>query len=191
MLGTLTVEEQLRYSAELRLPANVSRADKEALVQQTMQELGLSHKAHTRIGSSEKRGISGGEKRRASIATELVSQPRVLFLDEPTSGLDSSRALSVMTLLKQLTQRQQQTIICSIHQPRSNIFQLFDRVILLAKGRVIYSGPRDQVIDFFRQNGYKCPKGFNHADFLIDTVTAASDDRLEELGTPLCSVCPA
>ena len=95
-----------------------------------------------------------------------------------------------MTLLKQLTQRHAQTIMCSIHQPRSNIFQLFDRVILLAKGRVIYSGPRALVIKFFRKNGFKCPKGFNHADFLIDTVTSAGDGALNELGAPRSSSLP-
>jgi len=181
MLGTLTVQEQLMYSAELRLPMGVSRGDKEALVEDTMRELGLINRRHTFIGSSEKRGISGGEKRRVSIATELVSQPRVLFLDEPTSGLDSARALSVMKLLKALTQDHSQTVICSIHQPRSNIFQLFDRVILLSQGRVVFSGPRGHVMNFFKRNGYTCPKGFNHADFLIDTVTMDNKDKIDVL----------
>jgi ABC-type multidrug transport system ATPase subunit len=166
MLGTLTVEEQLMYSAELRLPSDVSRADKQVLISETMKDLGIHNRRNTLIGSPERRGISGGELKRVSIATELVSQPRVLFLDEPTSGLDSARALSVMRLLKQLATKLQQTVICSIHQPRSNIFQLFDRVILLSRGRVVYSGARKDIIKFFRDNGYKCPKGFNHADFL-------------------------
>lgn len=179
MIGTLTVEEQLTYSAELRYPTDVSRDFKKEMVEKTMEDLGIIHRRHNAIGSSEKRGaflllsnsltilgLSGGEKRRTQIGTEMVINPQVLFLDVPTSGLDSARALSLMTLLKTMATENKQTIVVSLDQPRSNVFQLFDRVILLSRGKVVFSGPRSDIVPFFARNGFKCPKGFNHSDYL-------------------------
>lgn len=142
------------YNAELRLPANLSLEYKRSLVEEVMADLGIMHLRNQQIGDDDTRGISGGEKRRVSIATELVTHPRVLFLDEPTSGLDSYNALSIMKKLKSMAHVQKQTIICSIHQPRSMIFSMFDRVVLLWQGRVVYSGPREQIVPFFKANGY-------------------------------------
>jgi len=139
---------------------------KHALVEETLVELGIAHIADQRIGDDDTRGISGGERRRVSIATELVTMPRLLFLDEPTSGLDSHNALTIMRKLKQLATDHSRTIICSVHQPRALIFALFDRIVLLSKGRVVYSGPRAEVATFFHAHGYDCPADLLSADWL-------------------------
>lgn len=88
LIGTLTVRETISYSARLRLPDKMGRPEKRALVERTIIEMGLQDCADTVIGNWHLRGISGGEKRRVSIAVEILMRPRLLFLDEPTSGLD-------------------------------------------------------------------------------------------------------
>ena len=103
-------------------------------VDDVIKDLGLSHVRDQRIGNEDNRGLSGGEKKRVSIATELVTLPRILFLDEPTSGLDSYNAYSIMNKLRALAHDNGQTIVCTIHQPRQMIYQLFDKVILLWNG---------------------------------------------------------
>ena len=137
LMGTLTVRETLMYSALLRLPQSMSMEAKRVRVQEVMQELGIDHLADRKIGVPGQRGISGGEKRRVSIAQELVTNPQILFLDEPTSGLDSFSAFVVVETLSRLARNHRRIIICTIHQPRSNIFALFDRLLLLAEGRML------------------------------------------------------
>lgn len=179
LMDTLTVYETILYSALLRLPANMPIEAKKFRVQETMMELGISAIANRKIGKAGSRGISGGEKRRVSIACELVTSPSILFLDEPTSGLDSYNAYNVVESLVSLARQYQRTVITTIHQPRSNIYALFDQLVLLAKGRVVYSGPAQQaVIQHFADMGFQCPLGFNIADYLVDlTMHAVSADR--------------
>lgn len=113
-----------------------------------------------------RRSISGGEKRRVSIACELVTSPSILFLDEPTSGLDAYNALSVIDSLVSLARDYNRTVVFTIHQPRSNIVSLFDQLIVLAQGKLIYSGEADKVTDYLAEINHPCPLGFNVADFL-------------------------
>lgn len=168
LLPTLTVYETVLNSALLRLPKNMSFAAKERKVYDVLKELRILHIKDRLIGSDFERGISGGEKRRVSIACELVTSPSILFLDEPTSGLDANNASNVVECLVRLSRNYERTLVFTIHQPRSNIVSLFDRLVLLANGQLIYSGEMIYCNDFFFNNGYKCPKGFNIADFLID-----------------------
>ncbi|UTT94112.1 hypothetical protein NDA17_005161 [Ustilago hordei] len=176
LMETLTVYETVLYSALLRLPRDMSLEAKKFRTLETMQELGILGIRDSRIGGSgftaggskEGRGISGGEKRRVSIACELVTSPSILFCDEPTSGLDAYNAFNVVQSLVTLAKTYKRTVIFSIHQPRSNIVALFDKLLLLAEGRVVYSGPFDRCSDYFDQVGHPCPPGFNIADFLID-----------------------
>jgi ABC-type multidrug transport system ATPase subunit len=166
-MGTLTVRETITYSALLRLPRDMSPEAKRFRVHETMIELGIQGITDRRIGQEGTRGISGGEKRRVSIACELVTSPSILFLDEPTSGLDSFNAYNVVECLVTLARNYQRTILMTIHQPRSNIYALFDVVVLLAKGKMIYSGPaQEEVIQHFESLGFHCPLGFNIADYL-------------------------
>ncbi|KAI5808588.1 hypothetical protein DFH27DRAFT_539705 [Peziza echinospora] len=176
MMPTLTVYETILNSALLRLPSDMAYNAKLSRVLEVMGELGIMHIKDQLIGSEESglRGISGGEKRRVGIACELVTSPSILFLDEPTSGLDSFNAYNVIECLVTLAKTYNRTVIFTIHQPRSNIVALFDQLILLAKGKMVYSGPYKLCQRYFDGLGYACPPGFNIADYLVDLSMHAS-----------------
>ena len=114
------------YTALLRLPNAMSQADKEARVDEVVLQLGLIDCKHTRIGNAFMRGVSGGERKRASIGIEIIVNPRILFLDEPTSGLDSYTAFHIMETVRSLT-KSGRSVICSIHQPREKIYHVSAR----------------------------------------------------------------
>jgi ABC-type multidrug transport system ATPase subunit len=179
LMPTLTVHETILTSALLRLPADMGISVKEQRVVEVMQQLGIYHIKDQMIGSEEGkgRGISGGEKRRVGIACELVTSPSILFLDEPTSGLDAFNAFNVVECLVTLAKTYNRTVLFTIHQPRSNIVALFDQLILLAKGRTVYSGPFNTCQAYFDSIGYTCPPGFNIADYLVDLTMHASIPR--------------
>jgi ABC-type multidrug transport system ATPase subunit len=180
MIPTLTVYETILYSALLRLPQSMSTAAKQYRVMEVMQELNIDSIKDSRIGQADNRSISGGERRRVAIACELVTSPSILFLDEPTSGLDAYNAFNVIECLVTLARNYKRTVVFTIHQPRSNIVTLFDHLVLLAKGRTIYSGPQSKTQTYFGEIGYRCPPGFNIADYLIDLTMGAikHDDEL-------------
>lgn len=178
LIPTLTVRETLRYSADLRLPPPTSQEERYAIVEQVILELGLKECAETRIGTTTHKGCSGGEKRRTSIGMQLLANPSVLFCDEPTTGLDATSAFQIIRTLKRLAQ-DGRTVIVSIHAPRSEIWSLFDNVILLARGSVLYSGPVSESLSHFEQCGHILPPFVNPAEFLIDL--AAIDNRSEAL----------
>lgn len=185
MLPTLTVHETILNSALLRLPRSMGRAAKEQRVWEVEKQLGIYHIRDSLIGSEEGngRGISGGEKRRVGIACELVTSPSILFLDEPTSGLDAYNAFNVIECLVTLAKTYKRTVIFTIHQPRSNIVALFDRLILLAQGKIVYSGPFGSCQDYFDRIGYACPPGFNIADYLVDLTMHAGSMEPHDDGT--------
>lgn len=177
LLPTLTVRETLHYSAELRLPSSFSADERARVVEEVILQLGLKECANTRIGDNDHKGCSGGEKRRVSIGVQLLANPSVLFLDEPTTGLDATSAFQVVRTLKNLA-RKGRTIITTIHQPRSEIWGLFDRITLLSKGKPLYSGKVSKVLQHFAGLGHPFPEHVNPADFLIDL--SATDYRTPE-----------
>jgi ABC-type multidrug transport system ATPase subunit len=140
MHAFLTVKEVVTFSALMRLPSSMSYSEKMRRVDDTIAQLGLNKCKNTRVGNTTMRGISGGEKKRVNVGTELVKNPSVLFLDEPTSGLDAFTSLNLLTLLKQIAQNNGQTIVCTIHQPRAAIFNMFDSLMLLGQGETVYFG---------------------------------------------------
>ncbi|KAF6718727.1 ATP-binding cassette sub-family G member 2 [Oryzias melastigma] len=168
-MGTLTVRENLRFSAALRLPGSVPQREKEARVNHLLRELGLTKVADSKVGTQMTRGISGGERKRTSIGMELIIDPAVLFLDEPTTGLDASTANSVLLLLKRMASHGR-TIIMSIHQPRYSIYRLFDTLTLLVSGKMVYHGPAPNALDYFANIGYSCEPHNNPADFFLDVI---------------------
>lgn len=176
LMRTLTVYETVLYSALLRLPRDMSFEAKKFRTLETMNELGILGIKDSRIGDTGTRSISGGEKRRVSIACELVTSPSILFLDEPTSGLDAFNAFNVVESLVSLAKNYNRTVIFTIHQPRSNIVALFDQLVLLAAGKMVYSGEFTKCQDYFTSIGYPCPAGFNIADYLIDLTMRASTE---------------
>ncbi|KAI8892529.1 P-loop containing nucleoside triphosphate hydrolase protein [Globomyces pollinis-pini] len=171
LMPYLTVRQTLRYTAELRLSPSMSIDDKYAAVESVILELGLKGCADTIIGDDLKKGISGGEKRRVSVACQLLINPSILFMDEPTTGLDSFTSISLIQTLQNLAARGR-TIFITIHQPRSDIFKLFNSIFLLSKGRFIYAGAAGEtVLSYFNSLGLVCPDDENPADFLIDTIS--------------------
>lgn len=174
LMSTLTVYETVLYSALLRLPRQMSFEAKKFRTLETMHELGILGIKDARIGETGNRSISGGEKRRVSIACELVTSPSILFLDEPTSGLDAFNAFNVVESLVALARDYNRTVVFTIHQPRSNIVALFDQLVLLAKGKMVYSGELSKCHAYLEKIEHPCPPGFNIADYLID-VTMQSD----------------
>jgi ABC-type multidrug transport system ATPase subunit len=117
------------------------------------------------------KGISGGEKKRTSIAYELISDPPVIMLDEPTSGLDSLTSYVIVKHLSDLARDRNKTVIMTIHQPNSEIFALFHKLVLMVEGRLIYQGPAPTATDyFFKQFGIDCPEFHNPADFFMSIM---------------------
>ncbi|KAI9021882.1 P-loop containing nucleoside triphosphate hydrolase protein [Hyaloraphidium curvatum] len=170
LYGSLTVVENIRYAAELSLP-NLPRAKREKKVEQAISEMGLERVRDSIIGTVIQRGVSGGEKRRTSIASQLVTDPKILFLDEPTSGLDSAAAYRVMDSVRKLAVEAQVTVVATIHQPSTETFNLFDDLLLLAPGgRTVYFGPREGAIDYFASIERPCPPYFNPADFFLEQI---------------------
>ncbi|KAK4693851.1 hypothetical protein P7C71_g3623, partial [Lecanoromycetidae sp. Uapishka_2] len=177
LLPTLTVRETLEYAAELRLPPPTTSEEKKKVVEQVILELGLKDCANTRIGNNVHKGCSGGEKRRTSLAVQMLANPSVLFLDEVTTGLDASTAFQLISTLKTLAESGR-TIVCTIHQPRSEIWNLFDDILLLAGGSPLYSGIAAKCVPYFENMGYVLPPFVNPAEYLIDL--AAVDTRSPE-----------
>ena len=146
-----------------------------------VKRFGLESCANTIVGSTFNKGVSGGEKRRLSIACEVVTEPRVLVLDEPTSGLDPRTALSVLELLHQLSS-DGCTVILSIHQPSSAMSALISTCLLLSPdGRPVYAADANQMASYFDRLGYTCPHTASLDDFVIDITAASSSRELESL----------
>lgn len=120
----------------------------------------------TIVGNHLIKGLSGGEKRRTSLAVELVTNPQVIFLDEPTSGLDSFTANKLVSLLVNFAQ-QGKTVIATIHQPNSDTFKLFPRLLLLMDGHTIYQGPTMESVSYFAKIGYQVPEYSNPSDYYL------------------------
>lgn len=171
LLPSLTVRETLQFAAALRLPTWMSKDDKKRRAEEVILKMGLKDCADNLIGSEFQKGISGGEKRRVTIAVQILTEPRILLLDEPTSGLDAFTAASILGVLRGLAE-EGRTVISTIHQSRSDLFQEFGNVLLLARGGyVVYSGKGDQMLPYFASLNHVCPTTTNPADFALDLVT--------------------
>lgn len=172
-IGMLTVKEHLTFMAHLKCDSRMRKFERQRLISDLLERTGLKKCANTQIGEDgEGKMLSGGEKKRLAFASELLTQPTILFCDEPTTGLDSYSAQQLVATLQQLAHRGT-AIICTIHQPSSQLFAMFDQVMLLAEGRVAFMGAPDNAIEFFSQQGYSCPKNYNPADFLIGVLAPA------------------
>jgi ABC-type multidrug transport system ATPase subunit/ABC-type multidrug transport system permease subunit len=176
-IPTLTVHETVLYAAKFKCP-NQSTASLAQLVDTVILQLGLTSCRDTRIGDFETKGISGGERKRLSIAIELVSKPAVLLLDEPTSGLDAFTAFNIIESIKTISQQQNIITIVTIHQPRTDILGLFDKVLLLSSGQTLWYGSVPDMISHFSDLGFPLPPHTNPSDFLLDITTL--DQRSSE-----------
>ena len=168
-------EKPLDFAADFSLSA--PSAERRKAVDRLLRELGLEKCANTLCGNPFLKGLSGGQKRRLSLAIALVKRPVVLFLDEPTSGLDSASAASIVAFLKHYAQQEGVAVICTIHQPSTAIFQQFDATMLLSAGRVAYTGPTRDVTRYFREDlGAAAPPEYSPAEFVLETINSDFGD---------------
>ncbi|KAK6142004.1 hypothetical protein DH2020_016220 [Rehmannia glutinosa] len=168
--GNLTVEENLWFSARCRLPADIDKAEKVLVVERVIESLGLQAVRDSLVGTVEKRGISGGQRKRVNVGLEMVMEPSLLILDEPTSGLDSSSSLLLLRALRR--EALEGVNICMVvHQPSYTLFKMFDDLILLAKGGLtVYHGPVKKVEEYFAGIGIVVPERVNPPDYFIDIL---------------------
>jgi ABC-type multidrug transport system ATPase subunit len=170
VLPELTVYENILHSARIRLPRTWADVDIKAHVNSVIDCLELSHVRNSLVGSVGKPVISGGQRKRVSIGMELAAAPMAIFLDEPTSGLDATSASSIMRTLKAIA-RLGISVIVIIHQPRMEIFEILDELILLGNGQIIYEGTGNGVQDFFETIGFQFPPHSNVGDVITDIIT--------------------
>lgn len=182
----LTVLENMRIAADLKLGPEVSRHEKESIIEDILTVLGLYEHQFTIT-----KRLSGGQRKRLSIALELINNPTIMFLDEPTTGLDSFSCNQVVDLLKQLA-KQGRTIICTIHQPSAKLFQEFDQVYVLSNGECMYQGCTNSLVPFLQSVDMPCPVYHNPADYVIELACGEyGDDRIQrmvmEMGNGECT----
>ncbi|XP_023759511.1 ABC transporter G family member 35 isoform X1 [Lactuca sativa] len=181
---TITVHESLIYSAFLRLPKEISKEDKMSFVREVMELVELDNIKNAMVGLPGVSGLSTEQRKRLTIAVELVANPSIIFMDEPTSGLDARAAAIVMRAVRN-TVDTGRTVVCTIHQPSIDIFESFDELLLLKRGgKVIYAGPlgrhSQSIIDYFQEvpGVPKIPEKYNPATWMLEVSSAAAEMRL-------------
>uniref|UniRef100_A0A060T3A4 ARAD1A14146p n=1 Tax=Blastobotrys adeninivorans TaxID=409370 RepID=A0A060T3A4_BLAAD len=173
LIGSLTVRETMNFSARL------SQVPKDGLKQKIAELLaffGLSSNADTKVGTPIIKGLSGGQKRRLSVASQLITDPSILFLDEPTSGLDSFASYQVIKSIREIAKARNMIVICTIHQPSMKTFQLFDKLMVLSKGNVLYNDRVDKVSDYFSHLGHPVSPHENVADHILEVTNVDFDN---------------
>uniref|UniRef100_A0A8C6R0Q2 ABC transporter domain-containing protein n=1 Tax=Nannospalax galili TaxID=1026970 RepID=A0A8C6R0Q2_NANGA len=165
VVDTVNVRENVEFSAALRLPMTVTSDERRRRINEVLKLLGLDKVENSKPISKE-------DRKRTAIAMELITDHRILFLDEPTTGLDSSTAHDVILLLQWMS-KQGRTIIFSINRPQS-IFRLFDSLTLVAKGKVLFHGPAQDALEYFKLAGYHHEPYNNPADFFLDVINGDS-----------------
>ncbi|XP_022247752.1 protein white-like [Limulus polyphemus] len=173
-VDTLTVQEHLRFQVALKLHYDLCEKEQEMKVHELLTKVQLVKQVHTRI-----KLLSGGEKKRLAFATEMLMDPSLLLCDEPTSGLDSFMAQNVISVLQGMAAAGR-TIICTIHQPSSEVYAMFSDILLLADGRVAYMGHTNQVMDFFNSLDMFCPANYNPADYFIKVLGIPPEQDIEQ-----------
>ncbi|KAK6527079.1 hypothetical protein TWF281_010272 [Arthrobotrys megalospora] len=170
LIGSLTARETLDFSAKLALSNSITAAERKRRIDALLASFGLVGNQTTLVGTPIRRGLSGGQKRRLGVASSLITCPKILFLDEPTSGLDSAASYEVMSYLKNVCKANKLIVICSIHQPSTSTFNLFDSLFLLSQGKMCYTGPLADTRTYFASIGYEIPHFYNPAEYLLDII---------------------
>lgn len=168
LIGEFTAREVTRLTAVLK-KSEEDAASIDAEVEALLQKLGLAHVADGIIGTLIFRGLSGGQKKRVEISSELIASPSILLMDEPTSGLDSSVAYDVLEAVRTIvrTSKEDLSVMLSIHQPNSRILGLFDNIMLLDRGKCIFFGMLSEATTYFSRIGFKCPPSVTPTDYFL------------------------
>ncbi|CAH1105011.1 unnamed protein product [Psylliodes chrysocephalus] len=169
-----TVQECMMMACNLKI-ANLSSKSKEFLINDILNNLNLTKSKNTRVQS-----LSGGQKKRLSVALELVDNPPIMFLDEPTTGLDSASTTHCVEMLKRLALGGR-IIICTIHQPNARLYETFDQIYMMAKGRCVYQGASTNTVPFLSSVGLNCPQYHNPADFIMEVASGDFGDYIDVL----------
>lgn len=187
MFAHLTVEEVMRFHADLKMarPSRVTPAMARKQMEKTLQVFGLSEVRSSFVGDPAlgARGISGGQRRRLSVARTIACGARIMFCDEPTSGLSATDAEQLMRYMRLLSHKYSVLIITSIHQPRREVARLFDELILLTSnpGRAVYQGPLDRLTGFMAEViGHPIPVQVNPTDFCMDLITPGTKSARDQ-----------
>lgn len=168
----LNLHELMTVACNLKLKSGIAH---EPIITEILTNLNLNHRRRNHAAD-----LSGGEKRRLSIALELVANPAIFFLDEPTSGLDEVNAAQCVRLLKNLAS-QGKTVVCTIHQPSATTFALFDQVFVLAKGQCVYQGGPADLVPFLSYVHMDCPTHYSPADYIIELCDSEDGDVVPRL----------
>jgi ATP-binding cassette, subfamily G (WHITE), member 2 len=175
LIGCLTVMQTMYFATQLQVCGFVTVEEKIRRAEQALRDLNLYHVRESKVGGAFARGLSGGEKRRLTLGTQLVKRPQVLFMDEPTSGLDSFTAYKIMRDVNRLAKRMNTTVICSIHQPNDKILKCFDRLFVLSRGETVFHGALSDCEKLLQTMGYEHP---NAAEVLLE-ISAASASQTD------------
>ncbi|EFN71685.1 ATP-binding cassette sub-family G member 4, partial [Camponotus floridanus] len=177
-----TVEENMMIAAYLKI-GNVTHVFRQMLTDNILKKLNLLKTKNTRINR-----LSGGQKKRLSIALELIGNPPIMFLDEPTTGLDSLSTLQCISALQTLA-KNGRTIICTIHQPSAAVYQMFDHIYLIVDGQCAYADTPANTISYFARQGFQCPQYHNPADYILEVVNGEHGDCNSQLITAAKHYC--
>lgn len=169
--ATMTPKEILMFTAKMKF--NLDQKTIEKKVFNMISDLHLNHCQNTRIGDNIVRGVSGGERKRTSIGVELISDPKIIFMDEPTTGLDSYNAYELILLLRKLAEKDK-IVIFTIHQPSSQIYDLMDKINILALGKTVYFGPQDQCYNFFEYLKIPIPISYNPFEHFMEMTNLST-----------------
>ena len=175
----MTVRETLDFRVALKLGSQLSKKARDEMVDDLLAQTGLTDAADTIVGNIKVRGVSGGERKRLSIAVELISSPAVIFLDEPTSGLDSTSTTKLIQTLRELADAGK-TVVAVIHQPSQNVFAKFDDLLLVSEGRQMYYGEVKKVRSYMDRRGYTAIAETGTAEHIIDCISNTILDDEDE-----------
>ncbi|KAL2680953.1 hypothetical protein Neosp_008556 [[Neocosmospora] mangrovei] len=185
LIGSLTVRETLEFSSRLASTSSLPKRERLMRIDSLLESFGLVGQANTLIGTPIRKGISGGQKRRVGVASQLITSPKLLFLDEPTSGLDSAASCEVVRYLRAVAKRNNLVVVCSIHQPSTSTFNLFDKLLLLSGGKTHYFGPVADVATYYAEAGAALPQYVNPAEHLLELVNIDFAQDREEAALKL------